>query len=83
MSEPKVTTIDITPTWSGLWPVLVELATNATTAEAMKDAEAELAKMAKAADRYNAIAKAWSAQDRLPEDEPFIEAVRSILEEKS
>jgi hypothetical protein len=53
MPDPTVRTIDITPTWSGVLPLLVELATNATTVEARKDAEAELRKMARAADLWN------------------------------
>lgn len=62
--QPTVQTIDITPTWRGILPVLVELATRATTVEAMKDAEAELRKMAQAADRYNALAKAWQESSK-------------------
>lgn len=74
-----VTTIDITPTWRGLLPVLVELATNATTVEAQKDAEAELQKMATAADRYNAIAKAHSTLQEDGDQPAFFETVRAIL----
>jgi hypothetical protein len=85
MPEPTVTTIDITPTWSGLLPVLVELATNATTVEAMKSAEGQLQKMASAADKYNRIAKAYNeASERGPLDvSDFLASVTAIMEDKA
>lgn len=46
-------TIDITPTWEGLLPLLIELAHNATTPEARKAAQTELSRMARAADLFN------------------------------
>lgn len=46
-------TINITPTWSALLPVLLLAAREATTAEARRTAEEELKRMAKAADNWN------------------------------
>lgn len=47
------TTIDITPTWQSLVPVLVELSCNGTTAEARSQAMAELMRLARAVDAMN------------------------------
>ena len=43
-------TIDMTPTWSDILPLLLELTQNSNT---YKDAAFELARMAKLADAYN------------------------------
>ena len=43
-------TIDMTPTWAGLLPVLLYLVENATTAEARNTAYTELSRMAEMAD---------------------------------
>lgn len=48
--------IDITPTWRGVLPVLLELIANGTP-EGRKLAIEELRKMANLADAYNAIPK--------------------------
>lgn len=78
MADKTVTTIDITPTWSGLLPVLVELATNGTTTEAKLTADMELRKMAKAADMYNAIAKAYTESSDVGGD-AFLGQLHDIL----
>lgn len=48
-------TIDATPTWESLVPVLLYLVRNARTATA--DIEQELVRMAQAADKWNAHCK--------------------------
>jgi hypothetical protein len=45
-------TIDMTPTWKGLLPVLMHLVENATTSESRAMATSELARMANLADLY-------------------------------
>jgi hypothetical protein len=45
-------TIDMTPTWKGLLPVLVHLVENATTSESRHVAMDELTRMANLADLY-------------------------------
>lgn len=47
--------IKITPTWTGILPLLLELRANATTDEARMTAEAELRRMAELADAYVAL----------------------------
>jgi len=56
-SEPR--TIDITPTWSGLLPVLLMGMDDpdSVTREGRMIAKQELANMAKAADKWNAHCK--------------------------
>ncbi len=49
--------VDITPTWEGLLPVLVRVATQGQTAAAQKHAWDELTRMAKACDEMNAAQK--------------------------
>lgn len=49
--------IDMTPTWRGLLPVLVEVAANGTSTQARKDAMSELFRLADMADAANAKAK--------------------------
>jgi hypothetical protein len=49
-NEKRIDTIDLTPTWRGLLPALVELAVNGTTAEARKTAMGELYRLADAVD---------------------------------
>ena len=44
-------TIDVTPTWEGIMPMLLVLYTNGNP-QGRKDAEAELRRMAKLADLY-------------------------------
>ncbi len=51
----NVTTVDITPTWRELLPALIAMT---SMPETRQDALDELAKMAGAADRYIALAKA-------------------------
>lgn len=48
----KVKTIDITPTWSGLLPALVDLTTS-ESGETRNFAWSELRKMARVADLFN------------------------------
>ena len=45
-------TIDITPTWEGLLPVLVHLAAHGATLDSREVATVELTRMAKIADLY-------------------------------
>jgi hypothetical protein len=52
--------IDVTPTWSGILPLLVELATNATTSKAREDSWKELRRMAAIADDAVEASKAAS-----------------------
>lgn len=54
--------IDITPTWEGILPLLVEVAVNGETVAARKEAMDELRKIARAADAMNAKAKAEKEQ---------------------
>lgn len=44
--------VDVTPTWQGILPLLIELLQNGNDA-GQRTAREELAKMAKAADLYN------------------------------
>jgi hypothetical protein len=56
-------TIDLTPTWSGLLPALLALLSDATTpVETRRIIEAELARMARAADAWNAHAKSLKGE---------------------
>lgn len=50
MTTDTVTTIDITPTWEGLLPLLLRVHEHGTTQRARSDAFDELARMAKLAD---------------------------------
>lgn len=50
----KIKTLDITPTWAGVLPLLIRLAQNPKTVD---DAHKELLNMARAADAYNEIVK--------------------------
>lgn len=54
--------IDITPTWAGLLPLLLAAITDGTD-KGGKVAREELARMAEAADRWNAHCKAEKAGD--------------------
>lgn len=53
-------TIELMPTWAGLLPMLLMLLENGN-AEGRKTAREELARMAQAADRWNAHVKASQA----------------------
>jgi len=55
-------TIDITPTWSGLLPYLLNLYESGPET-ARQTAKEELARMAKAADFYNSLTKKHSAEE--------------------
>lgn len=46
--------IDVTPTWTGILPSIRAVIENATTDEAKEAMWAELARMAQAADKWNA-----------------------------
>jgi len=48
-------TVDLTPTWRGLLPVLVEVAANGETAKGRNDAMAELYRLADMADRMKPL----------------------------
>lgn len=53
--------IDVTPTWSALLPLLLEIAANGNTTDARWTAKAELMRMAQAADKWNAHCRATKA----------------------
>lgn len=53
--------VDITPTWAALLPVLIEVAANGATAQARRDAHAELMRLAKTVDEQNAEIRANEA----------------------
>lgn len=57
MSENKVTMIDLTPTWSGILPALLNIIETRPNEEAYNVAREELKKMAKLADNYVRTAK--------------------------
>ncbi|AKM09368.1 hypothetical protein [Croceicoccus naphthovorans] len=61
MNNPKITTIDLTPTWSEILPALLRLYAEGSTSKVKRTAEEELRRMAALADRYVA------AQDDLKE----------------
>ena len=46
-------TVDATPTWEAMVPVLIYIIHNAQTREGLKNVEPELRRMAQAADRWN------------------------------
>jgi hypothetical protein len=50
LSKTIVETIDVTPTWSGVLPLLLLVLREGTTAQARKAAEDELKRMAHLAD---------------------------------
>lgn len=64
MTESK--TIDMTPTWSQLMPMLVEVAANGDTVEGRKASMAELMRLAQQVDAQNAKAKEETANPPLP-----------------
>lgn len=51
-------TIDATPTWESMVPVLMYIIRNIDRMDALNDIEQELRVMASAADKWNAYAKA-------------------------
>lgn len=51
-------TIDLTPTWESLVPVLLHIAQHSESVKARKDIAEELVRMAQAADKWNAHCKA-------------------------
>lgn len=53
-------TIDLTPTWAAVLPVLLAAIENGTD-EGRRMAREELARMAQAADKYNELSKAAKA----------------------
>lgn len=65
--------VDCTPTWRGILPLLVELATNAGTSEARETAWKELRRMAEIADKMVALER--EAQE-ITTDEMFAESER-------
>jgi hypothetical protein len=71
--------VDVTPTWRGILPLLVELATNANTQEARDTAWKELRRMAEIADRMVALEtdmQAVKETKRLTTDQMFAESER-------
>ncbi len=57
MTKPNVKTVDLTPSWEGILPVLLTIYNYAETAEARNTAFAELKRMAQLADAYVAEQK--------------------------
>ena len=51
-------TIDLTPTWESLVPVLLHIAQHSESVTARQDILTELTNMARAADKWNAHCKA-------------------------
>jgi hypothetical protein len=56
--EDEPTTIDLTPTWCEILPLLIEVAANGATIEGRRNAMTELQRMARAADEYLAQTRA-------------------------
>lgn len=56
-------TIDITPTWEELVPLLVQVAVNGETRKARETAMDELKRLARAVDEMNAEAKAQQEKE--------------------
>jgi hypothetical protein len=54
---PAMQTIDMTPTWSGLLPVMVHILQHSESESSKRDIADELTKMARAADRWNTHCK--------------------------
>lgn len=52
-SEMMTKTIDVTPTWEAMVPILITVIRNAESSKTLKDMEQELRNMAQAADRWN------------------------------
>lgn len=65
--------IDITPTWAALMPVLIEVAANGATAQARRDAHAELMRLANTVDEQNAEIR---ANEALEENQKLLADVR-------
>lgn len=59
-----VETIDLTPTWEGILPGLIDMAVNGTSFETRSTAAIELRKMARLADAYVAEKKAERERQR-------------------
>ena len=53
-NSENMKTIDATPTWEAMVPVLIYIIRNSKTREGLKNVEPELLRMAQAADRWNA-----------------------------
>ena len=62
-TKESIEVIDITPTWSGLLPALIEVAVNGTTIEGRRNAMSALKDMAGTADAYAAMLKKVSTTD--------------------
>jgi hypothetical protein len=56
-------TVNVTPTWTGLLPLLLEVAMNAETVEARRTAREELQRMARIADAAVSLVAAAKAMD--------------------
>jgi len=54
----EVEYIDLTPTWLGILPAMLDVIRNGTTFEARADIEREFVRMARIADKYVALVKA-------------------------
>lgn len=59
MEKRKLETIDLTPTWAGILPVLLEVYENAGTPQGRQQAKGELVRMARLADQAVAYRNQW------------------------
>jgi hypothetical protein len=57
MTAGTVKTIDLTPSWEGILPLLLAVYSNGETVEAKQTAYAELSRMARLADKYVDVSK--------------------------
>lgn len=77
--------IDITPTWEGLMPMLVEVAANGDSTEGRKQAMSELMRLARMVDEgvpelVRALHGVLEAEESWGQtDRPHMEAVRAAL----
>jgi hypothetical protein len=74
-------TLDITPTWHGIMPLLTEVALNGTSPEGRDTARAELTRLAKIADASREVVDALSALvDQADVESPETARARAALE---
>ena len=60
----EVETIDLTPTWTALVPVMIAILTEVKNPETIKDLTAELLKMAEGADKWNEYVKELKEKEK-------------------
>ena len=57
MTKKEVETIDLTPTWTALVPVMIAILTTVKDKKVVDDLTAELLRMAEGADKWNEYVK--------------------------